>query len=160
MTQFADDTTILLDGSQTSLTSSLNTLEVFGSISGLKMNCDKTKVIWIGRKKYCKDKLISKYNLLWGEEEFDLLGLTFNVDLHLTTLKNYQKAKGKIKANIHSWNKRYLTPLGKITVIKTFLLSQLNHLFIALPNPPSETLKEINTILYKFLWDNKPDKIK
>ena len=58
MTQFADDTTILLDGSQTSLTSSLNTLEVFGSISGLKMNCDKTKVIWIGRKKYCKDKLL------------------------------------------------------------------------------------------------------
>ena len=160
MTQFADDTTILLDGSQTSLTSSLNTLEVFGSISGLKMNCDKTKVIWIGRKKYCKDKLLSKYNLLWGEEEFDLLGLTFNVDVHLTTQKNYQKAIVKIKANIHSWNKRYLTPLGKITVIKTFLLSQLNHLFIALPNPPPETLKEINTILYKFLWDNKPDKIK
>ena len=45
MTQFADDTTLLLDGSQISLTSSLNTLEVFGSLSGLKMNSDKTKVI-------------------------------------------------------------------------------------------------------------------
>ena len=57
MTQFADDTTVILDGSQTSLTSSLNTLEVFGSLSGLKMNSDKTKVIWIRRRKSSKDKL-------------------------------------------------------------------------------------------------------
>ena len=74
MTQFADDTTILLDGSQNSLTGSLNTLEVFGTISGLRMNTDKTKVIWIGRKKFSKDKLISKYNLIWGKDEFQLLG--------------------------------------------------------------------------------------
>ena len=123
MTQFADDTTILLDGTQHSLTGSLNTLEVFGTMSGLKMNIDKTKVIWIGRKKYSKDKLNTNYNLLWGDEEFDLLGITFNVDLTLTTIKNYQKALIKIKDNIKSWNKRCLTPLEKITVIKTFLLS-------------------------------------
>ena len=57
MTQFADDTTILLDGSQISLTSSMNTLEVFGSLSGLKMNSDKTKVKWLGAKQFCKEKL-------------------------------------------------------------------------------------------------------
>ena len=160
MTQFADDTTILLDGSQNSLTGSLNTLEIFGTISGLKMNTEKTKVIWIGRKKTSKDKLNSRYNLIWGSEEFDLLGLTFNVDLNLTTIKNYQKALIKIKESIKSWNKRYLTPLGKITVIKTFLLSQLNHIFLALPNPSPKLMKEINILLFKFLWDNKPDKLK
>ena len=160
VSQFADDTTILLDGTQNSLTGSLNTLEVFGTISGLKMNTDKTKVIWIGRKKYSKDKLKSNYNLIWGNEEFELLGITFNVDLNLTTIKNYQKALVKINECIKSWNKRYLTPLGKITVIKTFLLSQLNHIFLALPNPNPQIIKEINSTLFKFLWDNKPDKIK
>ena len=105
------------------------------------MNSDKTKVIWIRRKKSSKDKLNTEYNLIWGEDEFDLLGLTFNTNLNLTTLKNYQKAIVKMKDNINSWNKRYLTPLGKITVIKTFLISQLNHLILALPIPPSEMLK-------------------
>ena len=62
MTQFADNTTLLLDGSQSSLTASLNTLEVFESYSGLKMNTDKTKVIWIGRKKHSKDNLKTKYS--------------------------------------------------------------------------------------------------
>ena len=124
------------------------------------MNMDKTKVIWIGRKKYSKDKLDTKYNLLWGDEEFNLLGITFNVNLKLTTIINYQKALVKIKDNIKSWNKRYLTPLGKITVIKTFLLSQLNHIFLTLPNPSSTVTKELNSILFKFLWANKPDKLK
>ena len=34
------------------------------------------------------------------------------------------------------------------------------NLFLALPNITTEILKKINTLLFKFLWDNKPDKIK
>ena len=52
------------------------------------------------------------------------------------------------------------SPLGKITIIKTFLLSKLNHLFTTLPSPKESFLKEINTLLYKFIWNDKPDKIK
>ena len=47
-TQFADDMTLILDGSQSSLQAALNTIEVFGSFSGLKKS--KTKLVWIGRK--------------------------------------------------------------------------------------------------------------
>ena len=54
LTQFADNTTLILDGSVSSLQAALNTLEVFGNFSGLRMNREKTKVIWIGRKKYSK----------------------------------------------------------------------------------------------------------
>ena len=47
MTQFADDTTLILDGTQCSLEAALNILEIFGNYSGLKMNMEKTKVISI-----------------------------------------------------------------------------------------------------------------
>ena len=50
LTQFADDTTIILDGTSKSLQATLNILEIFGEISGLKMNSEKTKLIWIGSK--------------------------------------------------------------------------------------------------------------
>ena len=43
LTQFADDNTLLLDGSERSLQSALNTLEIFGTFSGLKINKEKTK---------------------------------------------------------------------------------------------------------------------
>ena len=39
LTQFADDTTLMLDGTQHSLQSVLNTLEIYGSLSELK-TCD------------------------------------------------------------------------------------------------------------------------
>ena len=38
ISQFADDTTIFLDGSQLSLQSALNGLEIYGTVSGLAMN--------------------------------------------------------------------------------------------------------------------------
>ena len=39
--QFADNTTLILDGLQQSLQAALNTLEIFGNFSGLKMNKKK-----------------------------------------------------------------------------------------------------------------------
>ena len=75
LTQFADDTTLILNGSQHSLQSALTTLEIYGSISGLNMNKEKTKLIWIGRKKISKDKLKVSTDLEWGCIDFTLLGV-------------------------------------------------------------------------------------
>ena len=44
LVQFADDTSLILDGSLRSLQASLNVLEIFGTLSGLKINHDKTKL--------------------------------------------------------------------------------------------------------------------
>ena len=159
MTQFADDTTLILDGSQESLQASLNTLETFGSISGLKMNCDKTKVIWIGRKKLCKEKLKATINLDWGATVFTLLGITFSTNLHEMIEINFQKAIIQIQSQLKNWKRRLLTPIGKITLIKTFMVPKLNHLFSAIPSPSETLLKEISKLFYNFIWDNKPDKI-
>ena len=49
ISQFANDTTLFLDGSESSLQYTLNVLEIFGSLSGLKMNLSKTRMLWIGK---------------------------------------------------------------------------------------------------------------
>ena len=73
---------------------------------------------------------------------------------------NYDYAKNQILKNQTNWKKRYLTPFGQITIVKTFLLSKLNHLLLTLPSPKPKFLNEINTILYRYIWSNKPNKIK
>ncbi len=60
-----------------------------------------------------------------------------------------------LKDKIKKWNRRYLTPLGRITVLKSLLLPSFNHLFISLPNPNEAFIKEIGTILYEFVWQGK-----
>ena len=50
--------------------------------------------------------------------------------------------------------------MGRITVIKSLALSKLVYLFLCLPNPTVSVLKDINHLFYKFIWQDKPDKIK
>ena len=46
--QYADDTQIFLDGSEMSLRKTLAKLNSFYIMSGLKLNIEKTRAIWIG----------------------------------------------------------------------------------------------------------------
>ena len=79
--QYADDTTIILDGTRDSLLAALNTIEIYSSMSGLKANTNKTKIIWIEKKRYSKDKVEGVADLAWGTPKFNLLGIEFSVDL-------------------------------------------------------------------------------
>ena len=63
VTQFADDTTIFLDGSKESLNSTLEELEKFAKISGFKVNFDKTQLVWIGSKNTALTQLKRNGNL-------------------------------------------------------------------------------------------------
>ena len=117
----------------------------------MNINTDKTKVTWIGKKRYSQDQLIPK-KFEWNTTKFNLLGLKFSVDLSEMLVLN-------VTEKIAIWSKRHLTPLGKIVVVKTILLFKLNHLFSSLPTPTNSSLKELNDIFFKFLWSNKPDKI-
>jgi hypothetical protein len=48
--------------------------------------------------------------------------------------------------------KRILTPIGKIAVIKSLLISSQNHLFISLPNRSEDLISVLNKMFYDFIW--------
>ena len=103
ITQFADDT-IFLDGSKDSLIATLNTLEIFGSLSELKVNTDKTKIIWLGEK-HSQDMYETPQKLDWGTTEFNLLGLQFLVDLNKIPTMNYSLILNKIEKILIRWRR-------------------------------------------------------
>ena len=122
------------------------------------MNSDKTKVIWIGCKKHSKDKLDVTARLEWGVSNFTLLGMEFSTDLEKIPEMNYDKIFIQASKILKSWQHHILTPIGKIAVIKTLILSKFNHLFISVP-VSDKFLKKINDLIYGYLWEGKPDKI-
>ena len=153
--QYAADASAFLDGSKQSLEEILQELETFADISGLKTNLDKTQVVWIGAKKYSTDSIKTRWKLSWGTTQFKLLGVIFNVDLDKIVGINYKDKIAQVKNLIKIWQRRFLTPLGKVTVIKTLILPKITHLLIALPNPNSDFLKNINSIFYDYLWNGR-----
>ena len=78
------------------------------------MNKEKTKVVWIGRKRYSREKLFISEKLDWNNSDFTLLGLQFSTNLNLIPEMNYSKAIESTKAFLGKWENRCLTPLGKI----------------------------------------------
>ena len=84
-------TNILIDGSDDSLNHTLEELEKFSKISGLKINYDKTQIVWIGSKKYSSDTMKTKWKLSWGKDTFKLLGINFNTDLDKMAKGNLQR---------------------------------------------------------------------
>ena len=73
--------------------------------------------------------------------------------------KNYTAKIKQLENMVKHWGRRSLTPLGKITVIKTIMISIFIHLFISLPNPGQAVIDYINNIIVSFLWNNKTSKI-
>ena len=89
-----------------------------------------------------------------------ILGITFTNDNYNITHVNFDPKLLQIEKKITQWRKRNLTLLGRITVIKSLLISKFVHLFTALPNPSSTEIKHLEHILFQFLWAGKRDPIK
>ena len=159
LSQYADDTEFLLAGDRRSFETCIDVVEYFGKISGLKINPSKTSAIWLGSRKNSPQKYMEHLGLEWNPPKFKVLGIWFTNDLQNCANINYNEKLADIKHLFKIWIKRQLTPLGRVAILKSLILSKLIHLWMLLPNPPDNFFKTLQTICYKFIWNNKPDKI-
>ena len=85
--------------------------------------------------------------------------MNFAANEEVSMKLNTEEKLDKIKKLVENWGLRKLSIFGKISVIKALLASQLVYILTPLRTCP-KTLKEVNALLFKFLWDDKGDRIK
>ena len=68
--QYADDTQLILDGTEKSLKAPLDILKTYYIMSGLKINVDKTRALWIGSSCGSSGKMCEEYALDWSQKPF------------------------------------------------------------------------------------------
>ncbi|MGI9312030.1 MAG: RNA-directed DNA polymerase, partial [Alphaproteobacteria bacterium] len=160
LAQYADDTTIFIDCNKNSLTTVRTILNDFCSASGLKINFSKSKLFPLGpiHGNVPDDFINSGFELTHGP--IKSLGVSFTYQKADLFSLNYLPKLSRLKMYLNVWATRDITPIGKITILKSFGISQLVFLLTVLPNPPDNFIKDVNSIIYKFIWSNKPDKIK
>ena len=56
------------------------------------------------------------------------------------------------------WLKRQITPLGRVAVLKSLILSKIIHLWMLL-NPPDNLVNELQKTVFQFVWNRKQDRI-
>ena len=74
---------------------------------------------------------------------------------------NSVETLNKIKPVLKQWSKRKLTRFRRVTIIKSLALSKFVPMFLSLPNPPAELIKELEVLFFfYFLWNAGPDQYK
>ena len=151
--QYADDTTAVLSDLE-SAHKLFQLLGKFKELSGLKVNSSKIEGLWIGS---LKNNEMKPLGIKWPMEPVKALGVFFTYDKKLLHLKNYSEKIDDIKKLINIWSSRGLSIYGKVTLIKSLLIPKIVYTSSLLPTP-EHIVKELNQLLYKFLWKGK-DKV-
>ena len=131
ISQYADDT-LILDGSLKSLSYSLDLLDDFGKVSGLKLNDRKTEALWIGSCIGNDQITLPSKNFKWPKAKVKALGLWISTDSDMSASLNYNEKLENVRKMLSCWKYRRLTLLGKITVPKSLVVSQLVYLLTPL----------------------------
>jgi exonuclease III len=151
--QFADDTALILQNKK-SIFKAFDVIDLFYRCSGLKLNKSKSELFRLGNKP-CFD--VKDLNLKWVQS-FRYLGVYYSTDLVDQEYKNYRHRLDNIRNMLKIWLQRDLSLKGKVTVIRTLAMSQL--IFpLSMTYAPEWVTKEAESLFYKFLWNNKKDKI-
>ena len=145
--QFADDTSFFCK-SFIDIREILSRLKSFGSFTGLFINIKKCAIMCMGRE----INNIEKIEGIVCKNQVKIVGIVFDKYKNAGEIKeNWENRIKKIKRIVKQWMKRNLSVIGKIQVIKTFLLSQFVYVLQSILLK-KEILDEINTILFRFIW--------
>lgn len=155
LTQLADDTTVFLR-TDNDIVQLILEIKRFSKASGLILNTAKTKGLILGN--YGRNTR-TIHGIDFPKTAIKSLGVYFGKNKRECLQLNWDSLLEDIQNLLNSWKKRNLTYFGKITVIKTLAISKCNHLLQNI-NTPNEILTKLDRLFFKFLWNDKNDKVK
>ena len=161
---FADDTDLFLQSTKQCIDAVFEELQQFGTHSGCKANISKTSCTPLGKTKVnlpFLEYITEKYGDEFVNSSFSALGVNFNNSDSINDISNnnFTEKLDKARSVVDLWSKRDLTLFGKTTIIRSLLFSQFTYLVLPLPRPSSIIIKNIETLIFHFLWGCKRDKI-
>ena len=144
---YADDVTMFLRD-KIDLAHVMAVLKTFENISFLKINIRKTEVMWLGSSRNCRENLFG----FVAHNKIKILGMYFSNAMCASQIEdNWSTRIENCRRIIQSWERRNLSLLGKICILKTFLMSQWVYVMKALVIP-DKVINEMNTLFFRFLW--------
>ena len=149
----ADDNTSLVMLDLASLTTIKSALAEFGNISGLMCNYDKSVIMPINNADPALIRNIESLGFTIVDS-FKLLGLDIKSSLD-NSAEIYSGISDNIRRLILFWERFRLTLPGRLSIMKTCLLSQLNYIGCFLP-APDESIDNIQRMIDGFVKKNLP----
>ena len=159
LNQFADDLDVSMEYDQNTLTAVLNRFKEFQHSTGFQLSYDKTALYRIGSLRKSAARLYTEENMRWTNEGINVLGIEVRHESDETVTVNYATAIQRMEQTLNRWYNRSLSLYGKINVINTLCASVFVYKMSCLPMLPPRYVKQINTMMEKYIWNGHRPKI-
>ena len=156
ISQLADDTTVFVSDF-VSIENVLKLIKKFHSISGLRLNVDKTVAKCIGSLE--NHRCIEKFDLIWTDDPVHTLGITVSNDPKIILNTNFLPRLKVFGNTLDIWNTRGLSLKGRVTILKSLAIPQLLYPMSVLPIPKL-VVDLIDNMILDFVWSKRKPKIK
>ena len=154
---FADDVTAFLRNTR-SLEALLHTADLFSKCSGLEINSEKTECMVLGNHVSSTVATVISSKNIRMKDTIKILGVYFTYNDSQRKKLNFDEILRSIKEKLQMWKWRDLTILGRIQIVKTFVIPIFMYR-ASLICVQKDTVIEVNKLLFKFIWKGK-DKVK
>ncbi|KAJ4940205.1 hypothetical protein JOQ06_026514, partial [Pogonophryne albipinna] len=148
LSQYADDTTLLLDRDEC-LIRSLQIMEEFGRASGSKLNCAKSSVKFFGK---WRERMDVPGGLAFCPGPIKVLGVMF--ESAKSASLSWARRLEVVERKVSLWKSRQLTFIGKVLVLKVDILPSLVYLAYIYPLPVSMR-RPLMRLLFGFIWGGR-----
>ncbi len=156
ITQYADDGTLFLND-VSEMKKAIRLINEFGKYAGPKLNLEKCEGLWIGNLK-SKQLKCKELEIKWSTSPIRYLGIYIGHDKEKCHQLNWKNKITKMKKLLEKWKTLNMSIFAKVNFIKSEAISKLIFSATCL-EIPENVEKEINSIIYEFLWGSKIDKI-
>ena len=159
LAMFADDLSLFIQNDEKTWRAVHEVIKNFESISGLKVNYEKSTVYRIGSARHSNAKYYSMKRINWAKDEIEVLGVIIVKDDEQMVEKNVQPLLEKASQILKVWQMRALSLLGKVLICNTLIASLFIHRLTVIPSLTKDIIKKYNQIISNFIWDGGKPKI-
>uniref|UniRef100_A0A8C7ZH32 Reverse transcriptase domain-containing protein n=1 Tax=Oryzias sinensis TaxID=183150 RepID=A0A8C7ZH32_9TELE len=153
---YADDLLLYISNPSISIPSIMRKLEFFGSVSGYKININKSIIFPINDTRVNISGLPLKISY-----QFKYLGVTVTSSVKELYNQNFAKLVEQTTIDLERWSFLPLSLAGRVGVIKMTVLPKFLFLFQSIPLHLSKSFfKKLDKIILEFIWNKKVARIR
>ncbi|KAJ0878597.1 putative RNA-directed DNA polymerase [Helianthus annuus] len=146
---FADDAMIMGIWDRENISNVIRILRCFHVCSGLKINLNKSSIFGIGVSTEDIIETASWIGCRVDSIPFKYLGLT--VGANMNRINNWRPVYDIFEKRLSLWKAALLSIGGRVTLIRS-VLESLPTYFMSLYKAPKKVIKDLESIIKKFLW--------
>jgi len=149
VSMYADDAVIFLKPVKEEVMALNHLLQLFGEVTGLKTNVQKSSIVPIRCERLDLDDILADFPAVRARFPIKYLGLPLSA--RCLRKVDILPLADKAAAKLSGWRGRHLTQAGKVTLTKSILSSQPVYLLTAL-STTKKVLQSVDKLRKKFLW--------